>query len=264
MNCGLSLDSDKICGSLPPSVVAFGGAGVGGGMAVKRIIVPAVLVAALLLGGAGCVQNRQQDKQRNINDDALVYMEQKYGEKFEYVSPWGSSYTGTHQLFVKCNSTSSEEILVEVEKTENGNIFRDNMLAVKYRQDTKDFLLECAEKIFGQAKILYEPTKECQSESLSATASFAEYLADTRATIMPTIVVKTSSLSSKDQADALAQLVAAGGVRFLISLSIVSDSDYEAGSWQSLGDFLAGKYKSTGATITNSNAQIEVDWTEED
>jgi hypothetical protein len=229
-------------------------------IAVKRIIMPAVLVAALLLGGVGCMGNRQE----NINDDALAYMEQKYGEKFEYVSPWGSSYTGTHQLFVKCKSIQSEEILVEVEKTESGNTFRDNMLAVKYQQDTKDFLLQCAETIFGQAKILYEPTQECQSESLPATASFAEYLADTRAAIMPTIVVKTSALSSKDQADELAQLIAASGVRFLISLSVVSDSDYEAGNWQSLSDFLAGKYESTGATIANSNAQIEIAWTGED
>ena len=232
---------------------------------MKRILISVALFAVILLGETGCVQNNsaQDSSAQNINNVALEYMEQKYGEKFEYVAPWGNSLSGTHELIVSCTSLPGYEIVVQVENYKQADkVFRDNYLAVKYQQETTEFLQRHAEEVFGQAIVLYEPSKDSQSESLSATAAYQEYLADTRTAIMPSIVVKRSCFTDKEQALQLARLISGSGVRYLMSLMVISDADYESGNWSSLGEFLANKYETFTATIGNSNSEIEISWIE--
>jgi hypothetical protein len=234
-------------------------------MAVKRIIVPAVLVVALLLGGAGCVQNRQQDKQRNINDDALVYMEQKYGEKFEYVSPWGSSYTGTHQLLVKCNSLQDQEILVQVENFKQENkIFRDNYLAVKYREDTIAFCRDYANQVFGETTVFYEVADDGLSADLLATATFHDFLADTRVPLVIMIAVKASNFSTREQAQEVAELIAESGADFYLTIAVLEEAAYGIYDHKTLNKQIALKQVIDSAIIIKRGDDIETVWTEKE
>jgi len=115
---------------------------------MKRIIIVAILCAALLLGGSGCIQNGTT---QNINVVALAYMEKKYRENFEYAFPYGDSMTGTHQLLVTCASFPEQNILVRIENyRREDKVFLDNYVAVKYREETIGFLQDCANQVFGE------------------------------------------------------------------------------------------------------------------
>lgn len=62
---------------------------------------PLALIVILLLSIlSGCKNGYEQQM-------VYDYLEDKYGETFEYSSPWGNSLYGDHELFVTCDSLDS-------------------------------------------------------------------------------------------------------------------------------------------------------------
>ncbi|MDE5590689.1 MAG: hypothetical protein K2J60_16375 [Acetatifactor sp.] len=153
---------------------------------MKHIFTVMILFVVLSLGGTGCTQ---KEPRQNSNDAALQYMEQKYGEKFEYVAPWGDSMTGNHELLVSCESLTGKDILVKISNYKSENrVFQDNYLAVKYCEETVGFLSQCANEVFGDSKIDYNVAKHALSPELPADASFEEYFADEGALYQPVLL----------------------------------------------------------------------------
>ena len=131
----------------------------------------------ILFGVCGCMKY----KNKSVTDAALEYMEKKYGEPFTYAAPWGESYSGTHQLMVTCESLTGR-VLVEIENyREEGEVFRDNYIAVKYAQETLDLFQSYVDQEFGEGRVFYEVNPRGLSEDLPADATLEEYLADSRA-----------------------------------------------------------------------------------
>jgi hypothetical protein len=107
---------------------------------MKRSLIPVILIAAFLLGEAGCMSDNSSQNSGQINDIALAHMEQKYGEKSEYAAPWGDSMSETREFIARCDSLQDQDILVQIENyRQKEKIFRDNYLAVKYRENTITF-----------------------------------------------------------------------------------------------------------------------------
>jgi hypothetical protein len=230
---------------------------------VKRAIIPAILFAVLLLGGYGCMQNDpvRNEPARNINDAALSYMEQKYGEEFEYAAPWGNSMSGTHELIVSCASLPGQEIVVQIENYKRDDkVFRDNYLAVKYRQQTADFVNDCAVEVFGRATIFYEAANDGLSSSLPADASFDEFLADTRVPLGVMIEVKASDLSSREQAEKVAKLIAERSAGFYLTLVAVDDDVYGALDRKSLNERIPSRQFVECASITWLDGELRTEW----
>ena len=125
----------------------------------KKIIL-AVIVAAMILGGTGCMFKNLEANTPSVNQLALGYLEEKYGEPFTYTAPWGSSYSGTRAFLVTCESLPGMSVLVQVENFKSENpVYSDNFLAVKFEAETREFFREEAEAVFGRVNVFYEASK---------------------------------------------------------------------------------------------------------
>lgn len=141
----------------------------------------------------------------DVNEEALLRLKNKYGEEFEYAQPWGNSMSGTRQFLAKCNSLD-ELVLVQIEnyKTEN-KVFKDNYIAVRYKQNVINFLQEKANETFGEANVFYEVTRDGLPETLGADATFEEYFKV--ADILFRLEVNESNYNSTEQIKKFANAV---------------------------------------------------------
>jgi len=202
-----------------------------------------------------------ENKRQNINDAALEYMEEKYGEKFEYSAPYGNSMTGTHQLLVKCASFPDQKILVRIENYKSEDkVFLDNYIAVKYYKYTVDFLSECANKVFGEANVFYDVANEVPSPELTKNATFDEYLADKQVPLIILVEVKSSGFISEEQANKLAELITAKGPHFFLSLVYVDDGEYGTFNRMTLDKQVALRKFVHCAIIARLDENTEIKW----
>ena len=235
---------------------------------MKRLILSAMMVAALLIGGFGCMginflgRNETKEPKLNINDVALLHMEEKYGEKFEYVRPWGDSMSGTRQFMAKCESFPDQEVLVQIEnfKDEEKQIFRDNYLAVKYREQTAAFFNDCATSVFGDANIYYEVANDGLSPDLPPDATVQEFLADTRVTAIVIIEVKQSSFTADEQAEKVAELIAQSGLNYHMMVVVMDDSVFGTFDRKALGKELSLSRFIHCAEITSRDGNTKIRW----
>lgn len=229
---------------------------------MKKVIVSAIMIAVILLGGC---DSMKIGRRMNINDEAIAYMEQKYGEKFEYSAPFGNSMSGTHQLLVKCASFPNQNIVVSIENYRTKDrVFLDNYLAVKFHTEYTELFQSYASEVFGEAG---EATVFCRintmtlSPELLANATIYEYLADTSAPLVLTVKVKESDFISEEQAKRFAELIAANGSYFSISFIVVDDSEYETFDIEALYELVGLKKYIRYAIITRLDSNgIRTEW----
>lgn len=227
---------------------------------MKKLAVILIIIVTVI-GGTGCMFNYPAE---SINDLALKYMENKYGEKFKYYAPYGDSLTGTHQLLVTCESFPDQGILVSIEnyRHEEERVFHDNYLAVKYKDETREFIEKCACESFEEAIVFYDVLYMVQSDDLSPDASFEEYLADTSMRIQTVIEVKSSVYESDAQVEALAESIAVYGSYFNVSVIVLDDSEYGKDDRKELGIRMAyGKFVRC-AKIVKSSDETKIKWLE--
>jgi hypothetical protein len=143
-----------------------------------RILVLAILVAILLPGMPGCAV-----KWPNVYDSALTYMEEKYGEKFEYVKPWGSSYVtpGARQILVSCESLPDKNILLVINDSEK--TYSDNYIDHKFRAQTETFLEDIAHKYFSYVKVNIGIPGFPTVEGIDNETAFDSYIHNERLTL---------------------------------------------------------------------------------
>lgn len=209
----------------------------------------------------------QESRGQNSNDAALEYMEQKYGEKFEYVAPWGNSMSGDHELIVTCESLAGKDILVKISSyRDEDRVFQDNYLAVKYGEETASFLNQCANEVFGESKVYYNVAKRALSIGLSADASFEEYLADEAGHLSAYIAVRASSFTAKEQAAKVTDsILSACGAGYLsIMLTVVEDVEYESLDEDMLEEKIVLRKFVHCARLTKENDDVQLEWLEED
>jgi hypothetical protein len=220
------------------------------------------LVVTILTGMSGCMIKNNNSK--GLNELAVEYMEQKYGEKFESFARPGGSLNNNHDLYVRCESLPNQNISVQVENYRyEDKVFRDNYLAVKYYDDTLGFLNGCAKQVFGEAIVFYDIDPQTLSPELSADATFEEYLADTRVPLNILLEVKMSSFVSEDQVVQLANLVSVNGTEYSLSVVFVDDDKYGIYDEGTLGkQMVLGDY--TCLQISRFNNEIKIRWDEKE
>ena len=235
---------------------------------MKRLILSAMMVAALLIGGFGCMGinflggRTTKEPELNVNDVALLRMEEKYGEKFEYVRPWSDSMSGTRQFMAKCDSLPGQEVLVQIEnfRDKENQIYRDNYLAVKYREQTAAFFHDCATSVFGEANIYYEVANDGLSPDLSADATLQEFLADTRVTAIAIIEVKQSSFNADEQTEKVAELIAQSGINYQMMVVVMDDSVFGTFDQKALGKELSLSRFIHCAEIIRRDGNTKIRW----
>ena len=201
-----------------------------------------------------------QGKNHEVSEAAFEYLENKYGEKFEYAAPWGDSMSNTKEILVTCESFPGQLIIVQVEDYQkSGEQFRDNYLAVKYQQQSTDFFNECAEKVFGEANAFFTPIKDGLSPNLPADATFEEFLADKRVKLVIYIEVKESTFEGESQAEELSRLIGNYGSHYLLEIILVNEENY--GSYDdvtALKDVLRNKKYIRCLAVDNSSGTVKM------
>ena len=229
---------------------------------MRRQLVVAILTLSMLAGLSGCAK---KPPEKSINTQALEYMEQKYGEKFEYAYPYGDSMTGTHQLLVTCESYPDQLILVSIENYRTDNkVFLDNFIAVKYRDETVDFIQTCASQVYGDSTVFYRVTRWALSPELPVNATFAEFLTDPKARLNIMLEVKASDYVSVEQTQQFAELLAAYGTEFYVSVVFVNDDEFGTFDDETLEKQMSTRSYTHCAKITHLGGVIKIRWLEDE
>jgi len=109
---------------------------------------------------------------------ALAHMEEKYGEKFEYVRPHGSSYNtpGHRQIKVSCESFPDEEILVVISGKGKNAEYSDNYMKYYFRPQTIELISEVASKYFDEFTVTVSIAAIVNADDITSATSFDEYI----------------------------------------------------------------------------------------
>ena len=137
------------------------------------VMVAFVIPSILYLGVISCM------KAQSHIPGALAHMEEKYGEKFEYVSAHGSSYTtpGYRQIMVSCESFPGEEILVVINEKEKKAKYSDNYMEYYFRPQVIEFVNEVASKYFDEFNYKNNPPMKIPvTYEVTPSTSFDEYI----------------------------------------------------------------------------------------
>ena len=189
---------------------------------VKRILMTAILVAALLIGGMCCMDiNPFKPQKGGVNAGALAYMEEKYGEPFEYVKPWATDSPQKRQIIVSCGSMSGKEILVVIDRSEKKESYRDNFMDVYFRPQTTEFFSEIARKYFDDFTIFVNDSRAPSGEGISFETEFEEYIKNEK----PARIVNMDIADTDADKDAMLQFLnelKLLGVHFAFSIDILS------------------------------------------
>lgn len=201
----------------------------------------------------------------NINEVALEYMQQKYGEEFEYYAPFGDSMTGTHQLLVKCDSFPDQSILVSIKNyRKDDRVFLDNYLAVKYHDDTERLLKEWAEQVFTEANVFFDVTDQPLPAELPVNATLEEFLSDTTVPLTFLVEVDKDHFTSKDQIRQLIELISEYESRYYLSVLVVENDEFGAENSQVLDDKMyRGDYIHC-AKVSKVTDEVRIRWLEEE
>lgn len=181
----------------------------------------------------------------NVNDLALKYLEHKYNESFEYKQPAGNSMTGTRNFIASCSGHGDVLVQVDNFKDSGNRVFRDNHIAVKYEEKTRDFIKEIFDKEFTESKVFYSAAEKVLSEDLPGGATFEQFLADPESHISAVIAVKSNEYSGNDQFKAIAEKVSTSCAASWIGchIHVVDDSEFDNFNKDTHeATVLAGKY----------------------
>lgn len=182
---------------------------------------------------------------QDVNELALEFLEQKYGEKFKYSAPAGASYTGTRSFLVTCESFGDQTILVQIENykdTEN-LVIRDNYIAIKYEDKVKEFFKQIADEEFGASEIFYSASGHVLSPGLSGNASLEEYFSCRDGMITAVISLPGSGFKNIEQikqlSDKISNTILCDEMSILII--VVDDDTFESADENELRNLFLAK-----------------------
>ncbi len=164
-----------------------------------------------------------------MNRDSTVekmvsYMNEKYDDHFEYLSPFGGGPGATSkQIIVSSGQYPEARIWVQYYKQDNKEIFTDNYTSYKYEEQTRSLLEKLLKDAFhNNIALFYKVAIKGTVNQFTEQTTFEEYISDVKAQIgfQACVLLETSevdtSLLKKAWEDAIKSsgLVAFGTIYF--------------------------------------------------
>lgn len=221
---------------------------------IKKILIAAVLLTAILVGGTGCMQQSNE----SFREHALLYMEEKYGEPFTYVSPWGSSYAskGIQEILVRCES-KPEDILVRGVKNGDVYTFSDSYLAVKYKDQMVSAVKAVSDEVFGESKVFYKVMKQALSPDLPADAEFEVYSTDPASGIVVYIAIPRHAFDDS-LVQTFAEVFQKTGIAASVQLLVTEEGTYSGLDMEQFNDCVTKRTYDYCSIIHISSSKIKV------
>lgn len=119
-------------------------------------------------------------------DDCLKYMNEKYGEEFDYISLTNEYQTNSSlKIFVKSKKYPNNKILVVEELTSDGIKYHDTYVRAKYKQDTYNLMNSIATDVYGECRVIDITSDDIYflPDSFNNTTTFAEYISNIKSNI---------------------------------------------------------------------------------
>lgn len=119
-------------------------------------------------------------------DDCLKYMNEKYGEEFEYISLTDDYQTNSSlKIFVKSKKYPNSKILVIEELTPDGIKYHDAYIRTKYEQDTYNLINSIATNVYGECRVIYDLSHNTYylPDSFNNATTFEEYISNIKSNI---------------------------------------------------------------------------------
>lgn len=183
---------------------------------------PLALTVILLLSIlSGCKNGYEQQM-------VYDYLEDKYGETFEYSSPWGNSLYGDHELFVACDSLDSSIYVLVKDYRETTRTFHDNYVAVMYEAQTEQFMRDCIREFFSDFHLYYDTPFEPCADDLNKQSTFEEYISDQTYVMHISVAVPIDSIENREQILKMAERLGSYGTRFRLMFSAQEIIDYNS------------------------------------
>ncbi len=199
---------------------------------------------------------------QDVNEWALEYLEQKYGEKFEYAAPAGASYTGARSFLATCESFGERKVLVQVDnyKDENNRVIRDNYMAIKYEQEVKDEFTQIANEEFGDSKVFYAASGRVLAAELSSNMSFEDYLKCSDGLISAIVSLPEKGYKGAEQFTALSDRISSrfGCDELSILIIVVSNAEFEITDEELLRNMFSLKSGVAHSRITRYNGEVKL------
>lgn len=187
---------------------------------MKRL--PLELIVILMMSIlSGCKNGYEQQM-------VYDYLEDKYGETFEYSSPWGNSLYGDHELFVTCDSLDSSIYVVVKDYRETTRTFHDNYVAVMYEEQTEQFMRDCIGEFFSDFHLYYDTPFEPCADDLNKQSTFEEYISDQTYVMHISVAVPIDSIENREQILKMAEKLGSYGTRFRLMFSAQEITDYNS------------------------------------
>ena len=206
-------------------------------------------------------KNLEKEVPKNANELGISYMEEKYGEHFVFAASAGDSMTGTRQFFVTGDSMPNQRIMVEIENFRTDNkVFRDNYLAVKYQDETIEFIRSIASQYYSNFNVYYKASSVCQSVDLSADASFEEYLADGRAELIVMMELKASEFTSRDTLQNIVDKITDSCKNMTLTVIVVDDNIFDTLDRDGLNNRIAHRDYVALAKVYINHDEVKIDW----
>lgn len=201
---------------------------------------------------------------QTINQQALDYMEEKYGETFTYSAPYGSSTSGTREFLATCGSLPGKQVYVRVENfRSNDRVFRDNFLAVKYQDATISFLRDSFRAHYSDVNIFYEPTRQPQSDALPVDAGFEEFLAEGGCELIVMAELKAGEFTGTAQVEEIVGKIGETCGFVTLTLVVVEDEVFGTLVRAGLNDCIFNKEYVARAKVYIKNGETRIDWSGE-
>jgi len=145
----------------------------------KKYILAAILIAASVIGGYGCMKSEWEiGEYRDKNAGALEYMEQRYGEKFEYIGLKRSAFyaPNSRSIFVSCESFPGKEILVSIVKDGKEEKYYDNYMEYYFAGQVSDFIVNIAKNYFDDITFRVSISASRSNSAITPKTTFEEYI----------------------------------------------------------------------------------------
>jgi len=186
----------------------------------KKYILAAILIAASVIGGYSCMKS-EGENQNMSNKGALEYMEQRYGEKFEFIKSHGLHYsTNSRRIFVSCESFPGEEILVNIVKDGKELKYYDNYMKYYFEEQVSDFIVNTAKNYFDDVTFKLNISATTLHSSINLTTTFDEYIRSKYYFVNGHLEVIGES-NEKTVSEFVTELVKLG-IQFSVSINIPS------------------------------------------
>lgn len=162
----------------------------------------------------------------DIREEAKKHLANRYGGEFEFFSHYGVGYVdlSVDEMLFK-RPGEDNEILVVITKEEDELVYRDNYLAVKFKQETAEFVTKIGDELLGEFTVFVTPPYVAQDTSMPVPESFDEYLEQFKPVIFGTIVIPVNGFTA-EYVDKLAEGLLEAGLLADFRLIVVDDKDY--------------------------------------